>query len=187
MIGYLQGKPIIQGESLLILTNGVGYQVAVGTKTLRSLTASQVELFIHTHVREDKLELYGFQTLQQRQLFEMLLNVSGIGPKTALEITDQDPEKIVNAVQNAEVSYFKSIPRIGKKMAQKIILELKPKLGSLKELSLGPRSAQEHDLYAALEVLGYEESEIAMVIEQIDLQEIPLEQAVKQALLKLQD
>jgi Holliday junction DNA helicase RuvA len=139
-------------------------------------------LFIFTYVKEDRLELYGFETQEHLQLFELLLDVSGVGPKTALDIVDRDPERIVRAVQNAEVSFFKAVPRIGKKTAQKIILDLKSKLGSLRELSLGPRSDKERDVYETLTALGYEESEIGEIITELHLEEVSVEQAVKQAL-----
>ncbi|KUK79050.1 MAG: Holliday junction ATP-dependent DNA helicase RuvA [Microgenomates bacterium 39_7] len=185
MIGYLKGEPFISGGQLLILVQGVGYSVEVGKKTRASLNQSEVELFIYTHVREDKLELYGFPTAQQKHLFELLLDVSGVGPKTAIEITDQDPDRIVSAVQNSEVSFFNSIPRIGKKTAQKIILDLKSKLGSITELSLGPKSSQERDVFDALTALGYEESEIGAAINELDLEELSLEKAVKSVLKQL--
>lgn len=185
MIGYLQGKPVFNKNSVIILTGGVGYQVEVGSKTRSLLNENETSLFIYTHVREDKLELFGFLSSQQKELFELLLSVSGIGPKTALEITDRDPEMIISAVQNAEVSFFSSIPRIGKKLAQKIILELKSKLGSLKELSLGPRSSQEHDIFATLEALGYEETEIASTVGELQLDDLSLEESVKLVLKKI--
>lgn len=185
MIGYLQGTPIHTKNAVIILTGGVGYQVEVGAQTKNRLQEKEVSLFIYTHVKEDKLELFGFLSLAQKELFELLISVSGIGPKTALEITERDPDRIIQAVQNSEVIFFSSIPRIGKKLAQKIILELKSKLGSLKELSLGPRSAQESDIFATLEALGYEETEIASTISELELDDIPLEEAVKLVLKKI--
>lgn len=185
MIGYLQGQLINSGDNLIIVCHGVGYEVEVGDRTKNSLRDEEVELYIHTHVREDRIELYGFKTPQQKHLFELMLDVSGIGPKTAIDITDQDPDRIISAVQNAEVTFFSSIPRIGKKTAQKIILDLKSKLGSLKELSLGPRSSKERDVFDALSSLGYEESEIADAASNFDLEELPLEKAVKEVLAKL--
>lgn len=179
MIGYLKGSPIISSHSTMVLVNGVGYQVEVGSKTKKYFEQDEVELFVYTHVREDKLELFGFLSSQQKELFELLLGVSGIGPKTALEITDRDPERIISAVQNSEVIFFSSIPRIGKKLAQKIILDLKSKLGSIKELNLGPRSSKEQDIYETLATLGYEESQIASVISEIEIDDLPLQEAVK--------
>jgi Holliday junction DNA helicase RuvA len=182
MIGYLKGFTQMYKDFILIQTNGVGYKVFVGDRTLSHLKERENSLFICTYVKEDRLELYGFETQEHLQLFELLLDVSGVGPKTALDIVDQDPERIVQAVQNAEVSFFKAVPRIGKKTAQKIILDLKSKLGSLRELSLGPRSDKERDVYETLTALGYEESEIGEIITELNLEEASVEQAVKQAL-----
>ncbi len=185
MIGYLKGQPVIDVDHILIIVQGVGYRVTVGQKTLSTISEPVLELFIYTYVREDKLELYGFLTTAQRKLFELMLEVSGVGPKTAIEITDQEPERIVRAVQNSEVNFFTSIPRIGKKTAQKIILELKSKLGSITDLNLGPKSSQERDIYDALMVLGYEESEIGPIINEINVEEMSLEEAVKAVLMQL--
>ncbi|HQM15878.1 MAG TPA: Holliday junction branch migration protein RuvA [Candidatus Woesebacteria bacterium] len=185
MIGYLDGKPLISAKSLIVIVNGVGYQVEVGQRTLSQVVPESVQLFIHTHVREDRFELYGFLTIEQKTMFELLLTVSGVGPKTALEIADHNPDQIIDAVQNSQISFFTQIPRIGKKLSQKIILELKPKLGSLQELSLGPRSKQEQDIFEALIVLGYEEAEIATALSQIDIISLSLEDAIKTLLHQL--
>ena len=185
MIGYLKGKPIILNESVLIVINGVGYKVEVGAYSKTQFKNDEVELYIHTYVKEDRFELYGFLTPQQLKLFKLMIDISGVGPKTAIEIVDRNPDKIVEAVQNAQVSFFQSIPRIGKKIAQKIILELKPKLGSLKELSLGPRSSKEQDIFETLSALGYEENTIEEALRDLDLEEITVEEAVKLILKKM--
>lgn len=186
MIAYLKGKPNVQTDRLIVNVNNVGYGVYVGSRLLATADPDQeLELYIFTHVREDRLELYGFQSPQQLRLFELMTDVSGIGPKTALAIVDQDPQKIIEAVQQAKVGFFTPIPRVGKKVAQKIILELKSKLGSLKELDLGPQSQEEQDLRDALLKLGFDQDEILAAIEEIDLEETDLQQAVKQALSQL--
>jgi len=185
MIAYLKGTPKIVDNFVIIMTNGVGYKVEVGSQTLAQLSTQEVELYIHTYVREDRLELFGFLQLAQLKLFKLMIEISGVGPKTAIEIVDRNPEQIVQAVQNSEVNFFKGIPRIGKKTAQKIILELKPKLGSLKELSLGPRSPKEQDVCEALTVLGYEESDIIAILQDCNLEELSVEEAVRQVLKKM--
>jgi Holliday junction DNA helicase RuvA len=185
MIAFLQGTPQILEDSVIVHVNGVGYKVEVGQRTLTSLNKNEVKLFIHTYVREDRMELFGFTQTQQLKLFQLMIDISGVGPKTALEIVDRNPEQIIEAVQNAQVNFFKSIPRIGKKTAQKIILELKPKLGSLKELSLGPRSALEQDVYEALSALGYEETDISQALSDLDLGKLTVEDAVKKVLQNL--
>lgn len=172
MIAFLEGTASIQGEELIILTHGVGYGVHVGGKVLGQIQDGQpVQLWIYTHVREDALELFGFWSAADKEVFKMLLGVSGVGPKTALSISDYSSEQIVHAVQTADVSLFSAVPRVGKKLAQKIIIELKPKLGSLQELHLGPRSDQERDVMEALHALGFSDTEIQRVITTLEITE----------------
>lgn len=170
MIGYVSGKPLIQKESLIVVAHGVGYEVFVTSQTLlQAQNAEEVQLFVHTHVREDSLMLFGFPTVGEKEMFELLLSVSGVGPRIALAITSYGAGKIVEAVQTANVGLFSSVPRVGKKLAQKIIIELKPKLGSLYELQLGPTNKQQEDVIEALLALGFSEADIHRAIQQLDL------------------
>jgi len=187
MIAYLKGNPIFGDKHVIMVVNGVGYLVYVGARTLINLPKQEAELFTHTYVREDKLDLYGFLTREQLRLFELMLNVSGIGPKIAIDIVDRDPQAIITAVQQSQVTFFSSIPRIGKKTAQKIILELKSKLGSLTELSLGPRSTTEQDVFETLVALGYEESDIGQILVDIDVEALGVEGAIKAVLQQKKD
>lgn len=186
MIAYLKGQPILDqthDHQLIIVVNNVGYGVAVGSQTLtKIIDLAEVELQIYTHVREDRLELYGFLTALQKKLFLMLLNVSGVGPKTALEIADHDPNQVINAIQQAEISFFTPIPRLGKKIAQKIILDLRHQLGGIKELNLGPVSEQTQEVISALTSLGFEETQAYDAVAKLDLDQLPLTQAIKQAI-----
>jgi len=153
-----------------MMVGGVGYGVIAGVQTLADV-ADQTEatLHIYTHVREDALELFGFLKPEDKEMFHLLLSVSGVGPKTAMGISDLGADKIVNAVQTADVSLFSLAPRVGKKLAQKIIIELKSKLGSLQELNLGPTSAAEQDVVDALKALGFSDSEIHQALQQVTL------------------
>lgn len=163
---------MIQGQDLTVLVNGVGYGVHVGSKTLGQVhDGLPVKMWIYTHVREEALELFGFSSTADRELFKLLLSVSGVGPKTALGITDYSSEQIIHAVQTADVSLFSAVPRVGKKLAQKIIIELKPKLGSLQELNLGPRTDQERDVMEALQALGFSDTDIQRVIASLEITE----------------
>ena len=182
MIAYLKGNPIFSDNHVIMVVNDVGYLVYVGTRTLANLPKQEAELFTYTHVREDKLDLYGFLTREQLRLFELMLNVSGVGPKTAIDIVDRNPQSIITAVQQSQVTFFSSIPRIGKKTAQKIILELKSKLGSLTELSLGPRSTIEQDVFETLVALGYEEGDIGQILVDVDVETLGVEGTVKAVL-----
>jgi holliday junction DNA helicase RuvA len=183
MIAYLTGKPILHGTKLVVLVNGVGYGVLVSSKVLQQVgEAESVSLFIHTHVREDQLSLFGFLTLQEQQLFELLLGVSGVGPSTALHLTNTNPDQLISAVQEAKVSFFSAVPRVGKKLAQKIIIELRGKLGELKELNLAPLSAKEQTVISALVNLGFNEEAVREAVATMDLEELTEAQAIKQTI-----
>lgn len=186
MISYLIGKPIIDHENLILLVGGVGYGIKATPQVL-SLASNQneLELFVYTHVKEDKLELFGFSTTQEKETFELLLSVSGIGPSTALNLVAAGSNKLVSAVQNAQVSFFTNIPRVGKKLAQKIIIELRSKLGELKALDLGPRSSAQLELIEALVGLGFGEDQVNEVVNQLDLENIDLPSAIKLAMKQL--
>ena len=170
MIGMLTGVVILQNQEVIIYVSGVGYQVAVTTSTTAKLINGQtVTLHIFTHVKEDALELFGFPELAEKKLFQLLLSVSGVGPRTALAISDLGASTITQAVQEANVSRFSTVPRVGKKLAQKIIIELKSKLGSLQELELGGvTDPNQQEVVAALLSLGFEEQQIYRVVREID-------------------
>lgn len=180
MIGLLIGKPLVDNNKLLVLIQGVGYQVNVGNTVLSGASQKEeITLYIHTHVREDALELYGFATAQEKDLFLLLREVSGVGPKTALSIADYGSDHIVEAVQTANVSFFTKIPRVGKKMAQKIIIELKSKLGSLKELKIGGLNEHEQMIVDAVTALGFDEQRIYEVLETVEIKDLAVEGAIK--------
>lgn len=186
MIAYLQGTPKIVGDKIIIQTGGVGYGVLASQKTINDTrNKSQLELFIYTHVKEDRLELYGFVTFEEQQLFEMVLGISGIGPATALAIIDHEAEQLVTAVQEANVAFFKSIPRIGKKMAQKIIIDLRGKLGELKELNLAPLDPKQQTVADALTALGWDDDAVQQAVTVIDLEKLSVQEAIKLALKKI--
>lgn len=183
MIAQLTGKPIINNDQLILDVNGVGYGVLVGGKTLAKLQGqSFVTLSIYTHVREDAIELFGFLDAADKRLFELLLAVNGVGPRTALNISQLGAANITEAVQQANVSFFTKISRVGKKLAQKIIIDLKSKLGSLKELELGGiTDPKQKDVVEALLALGFDEQEVYRKLEKLDLNQ-PIEKVIKQAL-----
>lgn len=183
MIGFLTGQPRSHIKGLLVMVNGVGYLVHVGQKTESELVhAAEVSLFIHTYVKPEALELYGFQTKEAYQVFQLLLSVSGVGPRTALAITDHPPQKIITAVQEAQTSFFTAVPRVGKKLAQKIIIELRSKLGELKELDLKPKSAKAQEVYEALSSLGLESEIIEDALTKIDVENQPIEKSITEIL-----
>lgn len=183
MIAYLKGIPKIINNKIILEVNGVGYGVLTSNKVLQSAqNKAELELFIYTHVKEDRLELYGFLTIQEQQLFELVLSISGIGPATALTILDKDPAQLVSAVQEANISFFKAIPRVGKKMAQKIIIDLGGKLGKLKELNLAPLNPKQQTVADALSSLGWDDDLIQETLDRLNLDELSEQEAIKQAL-----
>jgi len=182
MIAYLEGQATIKQDYLIVLTaSGVGYLVFVGPKLLRSLTADgeRVALYTYSHIKEDRFELYGFQNEEALSIFKMLLAISGVGPKTALALADAGTDQLINAVQQAQVSFFTGMPRVGKKLAQKIIIELKTKLGSLKELNLSTLSPKAQDVMDALLGLGFEENSIQNIMAELDVESMDLQIAIK--------
>lgn len=185
MIGQLIGKPKEGYEGTIIIdAGGVGYQVRVPVRLNDQVMARPyATLYIHTHVREDALDLYGFITKEELQLFKMLINVSGIGPKTAINILNMDASKIKQAVLESDISFFTQIPKVGTKNAQKIIIELKTKLGSLKELDLSGKTGEEvKDMVDALVGMGFSHKESLAAVKQLPKDVVQLEDKIRLAL-----
>jgi Holliday junction DNA helicase RuvA len=180
MIAKLTGKPeILDNQSIILDVNNVGYKVFFNRKSNQSLPST---LFIHTHVKDDALDLYGFITKEELQLFKLLISVSGIGPKTAINVMDKGVEAITQAVSKGDVDFFTTVPRLGRKNAQKIIIELKSKLGSLTELDLSADSSETTDAISALISLGFSRSEARESLNQVSDQptlEAKISQAIK--------
>src|SRR5690349_22470667 len=132
MIAHLRGKLIARHPNQAIVeTGGVGYDVTISVPTFSDLPplGSEVALHIHTHVREDQLALYGFLRAEEKQLFEKLITVSGIGPKLAITIlSGMQAEAMVAAIKGNNVALLTRIPGIGKKTAERMVLELRDKL-----------------------------------------------------------
>ena len=133
MIGSIRGKITLKTDKFLIVeTSGVGYKVSVSPDVLSKTKKAGEEtvLWIHTHVREDAIDLYGFPERKELEFFEMLINVSGIGPKGALSILGvASMDTLEKAVQTGDIAYLTKISGIGKKTAEKIVIELRDKLG----------------------------------------------------------
>lgn len=164
--GTVAGK---ETRSVIIETSGIGYRVFATDDTLRGLkVGAAAKLLTHHVVREDAQDLYGFLDAEDLKLFELLLNVPGIGPKTALNILNvATPATLRRSIQSGETAYLTKISGIGKKTADKIILELKEKLGASEE---GTTLKEEVDALEALKSLGYSHAEAREA-----LQEVPRE------------
>jgi holliday junction DNA helicase RuvA len=183
MIAGLEGNVIRRGADFLILNvHGVHYRVAVSPRTLSSLAGEQVVLSTYMYVREDTLQLYGFATADEQELFEQVLNVSGIGPKGALALVgSMAPTALRLAIQAGNVDLLKRAPGIGAKTAQRLILELKGKLAP-GILEIAPKGSPEGDLADALTGLGYSASETAEAVAYLRGLELPVEERLRRAL-----
>lgn len=185
MIGALTGKVFDKRKNpILLMVSGVGYAVHVPPRTIHTLIDEKTSTFFtHTHVREDALELYGFITREELELFELLLSVSGIGPRTALPIVQQGVPLVTRAVNESDVDFFTTIPRLGRKNAQKIIIELKSKLGSIRELDLTEGAISEtKEILDALLSMGFEKKEALSAIRKFTVREGTMEQKIRKAL-----
>lgn len=186
MIGFLNGTvELYDGISTIVNVNGVGYKVFIANDVLTKVKIGEkTKLYIHTHVRDDTLDLYGFLDALDLRLFQHLIGVSGVGPKTALGIFSiGNREIIVGSILKGDISFFTTVPRLGKKNAQKIIIELKGKLGSTGELDLSNLDSQENnEAVNALKSLGFTGSEINNALKNIDSQVKTTEEKIKLAL-----
>lgn len=162
MIAHLRGKLLAKHPNQAIVeTGGVGYDVTISVPTFSDLPAagSEVALHIHTHVREDVIALYGFLRAGEKQLFEKLITVSGIGPKLAITIlSGMAAEEMIAAIRGNDLARLTRIPGIGKKTAERLVLELRDKLpvGGGEAPMVSGRSAMEEDVLSALVNLGYQ-------------------------------
>lgn len=176
MIAFLRGRLIDKRPNRLIVeVQGVGYEVHVPLSTFYEAgeEGSDVTLRVHTHVREDALQLYGFLTVFEQQVFERLIAISGIGPKLAIAVLSGiDPRELVGAVQRADVTRLTAIPGVGRKTAERIVLELKDRLQTLvpapaheAATASGPAERLRDDLVSALVNLGYHRPQAEKTVE----------------------
>lgn len=198
MFYYVQGIVAHTAPYLAVIDcGGVGYACRTTNQTLSSISRGKpAKLYTYLHVREEVFELYGFATESELSCFQMLIGVSGVGPKAALAIlSSNSPESLALAIVSGNEKALTAAPGIGKKIAQRIILELKDKLAkgqigvSGEEAFAGgiaviPQN-KTSEASAALAVLGYSQQEITMALKGIDLESLSLEEIIKQALKKM--
>ncbi|WP_071429604.1 Holliday junction branch migration protein RuvA [Angelakisella massiliensis] len=199
MIYSVTGKLLVVEPGYAVVeAGGVGYKCTSTTNTLASLPprGSQVTLLTHLYLREDVLELYGFATEEELRCFRMLITVSGVGPKVAVSIlSGTTPQRLLLSIAAGDVKALK-VPGVGPKIAQRIILELKDKVGSddaakgltgavfnLTENADGELSAQ-GEAIGALVTLGYSQTDAAAVVARLD-RSLPADELIKAALKKL--
>lgn len=186
MIGRLRGTLVERTISHVVVdVGGVGYTVAVTPRTLGDLPALGEDAVLHTHlhVREDQLALYGFASADERDLFVLLLGVAGVGPKMALAICATfSPDELRSVVSTNDQASLTTVPGIGKRSAEKLMVELRPKMEVIGEgaITTGPLN----EAREALEGLGYTSEEIRGILASLE-SDLPVEELVKQALRQL--
>jgi holliday junction DNA helicase RuvA len=164
MIAHLRGRLFAKSPNQAIVeAGGVGYDVIISIPTFSELPAegAEVSLHIHTHVREDALALFGFLRAEEKKLFEKLIGVSGIGPKLAITIlSGMEATEMVSAIRGNDVGRLVRIPGIGKKTAERMVLELRDKLADfgVAAAATGAASPVENDVLSALVNLGYQQA-----------------------------
>lgn len=198
MFYYVKGKVAHVAPNLAVIDcGGVGYACRTTSYTLSALQVGEEgKLYTHLNVREDAMELYGFATQEELNLFQQLISVSGVGPKAALSILSSNtPANLALSIITGDEKALTCAQGIGKKIAQRIILELKDKLAkgqiAAKGESYGGTGVtvipqnKSSEASAALAVLGYSPAEVAQALKGIDMENLELEQIVKQALKKM--
>lgn len=189
MIAYLEGEIVFRGVNFVILkSGGVGFKVFVLPDT--DVSGERLRLYTHLAVREDALTLFGFRTYEELELFGILIGVSGVGPKAGMGILSvADPATIKLAIAKEDASILTRVSGIGKKTAERVILELKNKftLGEIKEGDLSAAQKEildQQDVIEALMGLGYGQNDVRKVLENIP-REKSLEERVRLALREL--
>jgi Holliday junction DNA helicase RuvA len=177
MIAFLRGRVLDKHPNRLIVdVAGVGYDVAVPLSTFYTVgdVGTDISLRVHTHVREDQLALYGFATPLELTVFERMIAVSGIGPKLALSVLSGiEPREFVSAIHRADLGRLTRIPGVGKKTAERIVVELRDRLPAAVEgagvavAPSSPEDAMRDDLVSALTNLGYHQQAIDTVLDKV--------------------
>lgn len=186
MIAQLSGKLVTKDPSTVVVeTGGVGYEVAVPVSTLSALpdVGGEVQLFTHQYVREDTLALYGFMTLAERRLFRQLLSVSGIGPKVAMAVLSvADPADIRSAIAGADTAFIAAVPGVGKKTAERIVVDLQDKMEMVTAAGVVPGT---EEVVEALVGLGYSRREARTAVAETADEATETDELLKAALQKL--
>ncbi|MEK9168091.1 MAG: Holliday junction branch migration protein RuvA [Patescibacteria group bacterium] len=189
MLGQLTGTVAFVGANFFILTvSGVGYKVFATIDTLRALGKTKddgAKVWTHLAVRENALDLYGFIERSELEFFEMLITISGIGPKSALGILSVAPvDTLRRAISSGDTSYLTKVSGIGRKNAEKIVVELRDKLGAI-DANAGGTLREEVDALSALEALGYSAREAREALKAVGNNAISTQEKLKAALKSL--
>jgi Holliday junction DNA helicase RuvA len=191
MIGYLKGKLISSKPTQVLLdVNGVGYEIRISINTFERINGKEsVSLFIHTNVKEDAITLFGFYSEAEKEMFELLILISGVGPKSALGLLSGiSIDELKQAIITGNVARLTAVPGIGTKTAERLILELKNKVKDIKEEGIiHTIPSLQKEAVAALTTLGYNPASSEKAVNKI-LSESPdcgLEELIKRSLKEL--
>ncbi len=197
MYYYISGKLVLVGRGVAVIdNNGIGYELTVSDKTAGRLQGSEgdVRLFTYFHVKEDAHELYGFHSIEEKRIFEMLIAISGVGPKAAMAILSAlSPNDFTMAVMSEDAKAISSAQGIGTRTAQKIILELKDKLSrddfvaapSSKPSAIPQKTSAVQDALLSLEALGYSRSEAMRAMSFEGSENLSVEELIRLSLKRL--
>lgn len=196
MYAYIKGTLEEKStDSIVVETAGIGYKIYVSEHTMSKLgeIGEKVKIYTHYHVREDNISLYGFMSNEELKMFELLLQVSGIGAKTAIAmLSNITPSKFALAIISNDLKTLTKIPGIGNKSAQRMVLELKDKLKTQtaieddeEEATPNDNSESINEAGQALQILGYNKSEISKVFDKFDTHNLSTEELIKEALKRL--
>lgn len=199
MISYIKGTLERRADSYIIIeTGGIGFQVFVSPATLAKLppAGEQVKIYTYFSVKEDDMSLYGFASMEEQEMFDRLLTVSGVGPKGALGFLSQlTPQEIVLAILSEDVRTLSKAPGIGRKTAQRVILELKDKCRTEDAISVGgeleslaevaAEGGAKFEAIDAMTALGYSRSEAAKAVNAVAAEGMSTEDILKAALKKM--
>jgi len=190
MIGYLTGKIISSKPTQILLdVNGVGYLVNISINTFEKISEKEtVSLFIHTNVKEDSISLFGFFTQSEKEIFELLISISGIGPKVSLGILSGIAvDDLKDAIVNGNISRLIAIPGIGRKTAERVVLELRNKVDAIKADGSIKITSAKDEAISALTTLGYQRQIADKVVRDLlsENQNFSLEELIRKALAGL--
>jgi len=185
MISFLQGTLFEKSKNnITVLVGGVGYKVFTISKVLDLELNSNLNLYCYSHIREDQFTIFGFLEKKEMTLFENLISVNGVGPKTALSIISTlGYDKTIYSIQTADVISLQSVSGLGKKSAQKVVVDLQNKIGKVDELDLSV-SKQTEEVALALISLGFSQSDLSPILKDIDTT-LSVEDQIKYALKML--
>lgn len=190
MISRVRGTLLSSSPSCVVNVGGVGFEILITEKdrSLLARASGEVSFYTYLHVREDRIALYGFLRGEERELFTRLIDVSGIGPRTALGVMAEEPaERIVRAIRNEDHAFLRRLPGLGRKTAERLILELKDKLADLEmeTTEAEPVTALREEAILALTSLGMQRQAAQRALERVDwatTDASSLEAVIKEAL-----